>query len=368
VLERHLADFGINNLSMVNIVSDRGSNFVAAFRDLNPLFCFAHRLNNIDKLTFFQNVQRKKKQASNITTGTIKAAPERVKFNEQYVASSNGNNCLSSEGTTEDEEQIIILPTIPLIRKKRKIKSILTNNQQESSYKMSIDDIPLAGRNVLNILTKCKKISGLNKEIEDNGRKSILKSFKIIKKILCSKQQQKLVMNVDQNIIKQIILVLKPVKHVVKLTQNGNSPFLFMVLLSAETLRNVMSSYDELINYDIAFESNKNLDELDDDLSEELEVDLNFWNFDSNQVDSQNSENEAEDFELRGTKPGELDRYLNFEYDKFKVDRNPLMFWKENQDKFLRLARYARCIHSIPATSASVERQFFGAGLIINER
>jgi hypothetical protein len=104
---------------------------------------------------------------------------------------------------------------------------------------------------------------------------SILRSFRIIKKILCSKQQQKLVMNVDEKIIKQIILVLKPVKHVVKLIQTGNSPSLFMVLLSVETLRNVMSSYKELINYDIAFNNNgskEKSDELDEDLLEELEV------------------------------------------------------------------------------------------------
>ncbi len=91
-------------------------------------------------------------------------------------------------------------------------------------------------------------------------------------------------------------------------------------------------------------------------------------NFDSNEVDNRDSENEAEDFEIRGKKPDELDRYLNFEFDKSKVDGNPLVFWKEHQDKFPHLARYARCIHSIPATSASVERQFSGAGLVINER
>ena len=103
---------------------------------------------------------------------------------------------------------------------------------------------------------------------------SILKSFKIIKKILCSKQQQKLITNIDEKIIKQIILVLKPVKHVVKLIQTGNSPSLYMVLLSVETLRNVMSSYKELINYDISYDNNgskENFDELDEELLEELE-------------------------------------------------------------------------------------------------
>jgi hypothetical protein len=150
---------------MVNIVSDRGSNFVAAFRDLNPLFCFAHRLNNIVKLTFFQNVQKRKKQTSIRSTSAATTASDRATFNERNAAPSNGNNVLSSEETSEDEEQVIILPTIPMIRKKRKNKSTLTNNQQGSSYKMSIDDIPLAARGVLNILIKCKKIVKFIKKV-----------------------------------------------------------------------------------------------------------------------------------------------------------------------------------------------------------
>lgn len=103
---------------------------------------------------------------------------------------------------------------------------------------------------------------------------SILRSLKIIKKVLASKQQQKLVMNVDEKTIKQIILVLKPVKHVMKLIQTGNSPSLFMVLLSVETLRDAMSSYKELLNYSSVRDNDGSSDESegpDDDLFEELE-------------------------------------------------------------------------------------------------
>lgn len=132
----------------------------------------------------------------------------------------------------------------------------------------------------------------MNHEIENNGGRavhqsiairwlsiiesleSILRSLKIIKKVLASKQQQKLVMNVDEKTIKQIILVLKPVKHVMKLIQTGNSPSLFMVLLSVETLRDAMSSYKELLNYSSVRDNDGSSDESegpDDDLFEELE-------------------------------------------------------------------------------------------------
>ena len=53
---------------------------------------------------------------------------------------------------------------------------------------------------------------------------------------------------------------------------------------------------------------------------------------------------------------------------KLKLPSNPLKFWKDQQEKFPRLSRLARRIFSIPATSASVERQFSGAGLVIQER
>lgn len=67
-------------------------------------------------------------------------------------------------------------------------------------------------------------------------------------------------------------------------------------------------------------------------------------------------------------KADELDKYLKMPIDdKFKV-ANPLVFWQNHQDKLPYLAKLARRIYSIPATSAGVERQFSSAGFLINER
>ncbi|CAF1269919.1 unnamed protein product [Adineta ricciae] len=41
---RHLLEYGVIDLSDVNIVSDRGSNFVKAFAIYNAIYCFGHRL------------------------------------------------------------------------------------------------------------------------------------------------------------------------------------------------------------------------------------------------------------------------------------------------------------------------------------
>lgn len=43
-------------------------------------------------------------------------------------------------------------------------------------------------------------------------------------------------------------------------------------------------------------------------------------------------------------------------------------FWKNHSKTFPLLSTLAKRIHSIPATSTGVERQFSSAGLIINQR
>ncbi|CAF5139921.1 unnamed protein product, partial [Rotaria sp. Silwood1] len=49
--------------------------------------------------------------------------------------------------------------------------------------------------------------------------------------------------------IKQLVLVLKPVKHVVTVVQTGNSPSLHLVLLCNLTLKRALSSYESLLDY-----------------------------------------------------------------------------------------------------------------------
>ncbi|CAF1479470.1 unnamed protein product [Adineta steineri] len=68
------------------------------------------------------------------------------------------------------------------------------------------------------------------------------------------------------------------------------------------------------------------------------------------------------------TKADELSKYLEMYIDKTKLSQNPPEFWKEHRTTYPILARVARKIHCIPATSAAVERQFSGAGIVLNER
>lgn len=84
--------------------------------------------------------------------------------------------------------------------------------------------------------------------------------------------------------IKQIILLLKPFKHVIKLIQSGCSPSLFMVLLCIQTLKDTMSSYKSLLEYDGLDDDEQSKEGqkqtiLDDDLVEELEGKVNNTQF-----------------------------------------------------------------------------------------
>ena len=64
----------------------------------------------------------------------------------------------------------------------------------------------------------------------------------------------------------------------------------------------------------------------------------------------------------------ELDKYLKMSIDdQYKVP-NPLIFWDHHQEKFPYLAKLARRLYSIPATSTCVERQLSADGPLTSER
>ncbi len=75
-----------------------------------------------------------------------------------------------------------------------------------------------------------------------------------------------------------------------------------------------------------------------------------------------------------------LDNYLKFGIDKSKEpcpidassscdeEYNPLDFWKNNHQLYPRLAKIAKRIFAVPATSAAVEREFSLAGNIVTKK
>ncbi|CAF3898659.1 unnamed protein product [Rotaria sp. Silwood2] len=213
---------------------------------------------------------------------------------EQKDSVPSINDILSSEEESEDDEDLST--SIPVIRRRKQNLLKLKGDNQQLLPKVSIDNISGEAKAVLIALPQCKKISRLNKEIERNGGvtvhqtikirwlsimeslESILKSFKIIKKILINKQQQKLLIHVNDKTINQLLLLLKIFQDVIKLIQVRNSPSLHMVLLCIQTLRDVLKSYESLVNYDNSRDNCEleQLGETGDDLLEQLE-DVTFF-------------------------------------------------------------------------------------------
>ncbi len=90
-----------------------------------------------------------------------------------------------------------------------------------------------------------------------------------------------------------------------------------------------------------------------------------------NESDTSEKQDDSIDYDVtvhKSSKPDELTKYLDMYIDKTTLSQNPLEFWKANRTIYPVLARVARKIHCIQATSAAVERQFSGAGIVLNER
>ncbi|CAM4829953.1 unnamed protein product [Rotaria magnacalcarata] len=69
-----------------------------------------------------------------------------------------------------------------------------------------------------------------------------------------------------------------------------------------------------------------------------------------------------------GDSEDEVDKYLAMHIDPKTVVDNPLIFWKENQKNLPLLSKLARTVHSIPASTVAVEREFGSGGLVVTER
>ncbi len=84
------------------------------------------------------------------------------------------------------------------------------------------------------------------------------------------------------------------------------------------------------------------------------------------------AEEDDEDPESYRLSHDELNHYLfllkQTENEPESQNEDPLPWWKTHNSQLKKLSILARQLFSIPATSASVERQFSSAGIIFNDR
>lgn len=93
---------------------------------------------------------------------------------------------------------------------------------------------------------------------------SIDRSFKETRKIL---QEKKKSFTVDRLIVKRLLRLLHPLKHIMTIVQKGNEPSLYLVLICHLTLRKALNSYENLIQFHQENDnfSTKNKENDDDD-------------------------------------------------------------------------------------------------------
>ncbi|CAF3805095.1 unnamed protein product, partial [Rotaria sp. Silwood1] len=370
-LQTHLQEFGINDLTSVNILCDRGSNFVKGFRDYDPLFCYGHRLNNILKTSFFQNAKNKKKTPVQ---------------HQQLILPRH--QIIVHEDDSEDDEDILI--SIPIIRNRKQ-----KDDNQQLSAKASVDDIPGEAKAVL--LTLSQYVIKLIQVGNSPSLHMVLLCTQTLRDALKSYESLMNYNNVrDDHQLEQldeahddILEQLEGVKFFLNRMRNLLSEMLVLDVrhytatalhpkyrsLKSCTFIERSQCYhyirQRLQLIDIS-PNELNQQQTKEPTTKRFKADP-FRRFESDDLSSQQetsgeSGNESEEYPFASKKIDELDRYLSLELDRSKLSSNPLDFWKEQHEKFPRLSRLARSIFSIPATSAGVEREFSAAGLVIQER
>ncbi|CAF4192312.1 unnamed protein product, partial [Rotaria sp. Silwood2] len=290
-IQKALEPYGIDDLTKLSFMSDRGTNLIKALQTYETLFCFPHRINNVLKRAFFQQKIRQTSTNSLTTVQTTTTTP----------SSSNivtNENCQSSSSSSSEEEEEELFKLTKQIKKKKTKKNKSLIHIENDPMKLELKDLHIKAQEIIETIKQCKKLvryikkvlnflnldyfkiliyngevinnNGLNKDIQANGGvalqqstvvrwlslidllESLVKSYKQTKRILFSRRQQEKINKIDEYVLKQLICLLKPFQHVLQLVQQGDCPSLYMVLPCTLTLRKALSSFDELMKHQMS--------------------------------------------------------------------------------------------------------------------
>jgi hypothetical protein len=141
-LQNEMKVFGIDDLTTINIVCDRGANFLKAFRDLHPITCYGHRLNNVLKRSFFQH----QKQSSTSSAISIENA--------------------SASDEEDDDDDSFHIPSKPV--KVNKKLNINTKVVKEQMMTTKLIDTPPAVQMLVKTIVECKSLAKYIKKVNSS--------------------------------------------------------------------------------------------------------------------------------------------------------------------------------------------------------
>jgi len=95
-----------------------------------------------------------------------------------------------------------------------------------------------------------------------NLLESIKRSYKQIKKVLSDKKK---IITLEKLIVRQLICLLRPFKHIIIIVQKGREPTLHLVTLAILTLRDTLNTHEALVEYSENYEMDSSPHEVDED-------------------------------------------------------------------------------------------------------
>ncbi|CAF3835637.1 unnamed protein product [Rotaria sp. Silwood1] len=151
-IQKVLESYGLNDLTQLHFVSDRGPNLVKALKPYRPIYCYAHRLNNILKRSFFQSQKKKNKnEEQNAQLSTI---------NLDKIKSEDSDLSISS---SEDDNESFL----PVHTNKKKITKSGGRSALNDPRKLELPDLDSSAQEVIKTIVNCKKLVQYVKKVTE---------------------------------------------------------------------------------------------------------------------------------------------------------------------------------------------------------
>lgn len=110
-MQQQLSQFGLESfMESITFVTDRGANFVKAFKSNKVLYCVVHRMNNILKRCFYQNPSKKSKaipeKLTDISISSMngKASPPRTRSTTNRYPQDGSPEIPESDDESEKDD------------------------------------------------------------------------------------------------------------------------------------------------------------------------------------------------------------------------------------------------------------------------